>query len=59
MVRAVFPGTFDPIHYGHIDIAQRAARLSLSGLEWAASVPGSLGGAVYGNAGAHDAVAAS
>jgi UDP-N-acetylmuramate dehydrogenase len=34
------------------DIAQRAARLGLSGLEWAASVPGSLGGAVYGNAGA-------
>lgn len=27
MVRAVFPGTFDPIHYGHIDIAQRACRL--------------------------------
>lgn len=26
-VRAVFPGTFDPIHYGHIDIARRAARL--------------------------------
>ncbi len=26
MVRAVFPGTFDPIHYGHIDIAQRAVR---------------------------------
>lgn len=34
------------------DIAQRAARLGLSGFEWAASVPGSLGGAVYGNAGA-------
>jgi len=27
MVRAVFPGTFDPIHHGHIDIARRAARL--------------------------------
>lgn len=27
MVRAVFPGTFDPIHFGHIDIACRAARI--------------------------------
>ncbi len=27
MVRAVFPGTFDPVHFGHIDIANRAAKI--------------------------------
>ena len=27
MVRAVFPGTFDPIHLGHVAIAERAVRL--------------------------------
>jgi pantetheine-phosphate adenylyltransferase len=27
MVRALFPGTFDPVHYGHVDIATRAIRI--------------------------------
>lgn len=27
MIVAIYPGTFDPVHYGHIDIALRAARL--------------------------------
>jgi len=26
-IKAVYPGTFDPIHYGHEDIVVRAARL--------------------------------
>jgi pantetheine-phosphate adenylyltransferase len=25
--RAVFPGSFNPVHYGHVDIARRAARV--------------------------------
>lgn len=27
MIRALYPGTFDPIHNGHIDIATRATKL--------------------------------
>lgn len=33
-------------------VARKAAEHGLTGLEWASTVPGSVGGAVYGNAGA-------
>jgi len=34
-------------------VARQSALRGLSGMEWAAPVPGTIGGAVYGNAGAH------
>jgi UDP-N-acetylmuramate dehydrogenase len=40
-------------------VARQAARHVLSGLEWAVGIPGTIGGAVYGNAGAHGSDMAS
>ncbi len=40
-------------------VARLAAARGLSGLEWAANIPGTVGGAVYGNAGAYGSDMAS
>ena len=28
MLRAIYPGSFDPVTFGHIDIIERASRIS-------------------------------
>lgn len=42
-----------PASHGHMALAEAAASAGLSGLEWAGGIPGSLGGAIRMNAGAH------
>lgn len=34
-------------------VARKAALSGLTGMEWATTIPGTIGGAIYGNAGAH------
>ncbi|MCX6053396.1 MAG: UDP-N-acetylmuramate dehydrogenase [Chloroflexi bacterium] len=36
-----------------ITLCRKAAEQGFAGLEWASTIPGTLGGALYGNAGAH------
>ena len=42
-----------PASHGHIALAEAAANVGLSGLEFASGIPGSLGGAIRMNAGAY------
>lgn len=42
-----------PANYGHIRLSQDAGRMGLAGLEYAAGIPGTTGGALRMNAGAY------
>lgn len=54
--RVTFSGTTAAADSGvsTVSLVRQCIRRGLSGLEWAINLPGSTGGAVYGNAGAHD-----
>lgn len=36
------------------ELVSKTAQLNLTGMEWATKIPGSVGGAIYGNAGAYE-----
>jgi UDP-N-acetylmuramate dehydrogenase len=46
-------GAFASASYGHTALAWDVADLGLSGIEWASGIPGSFGGAIRMNTGAH------
>jgi len=46
-------GAFASASYGHASLAHDVADMGLSGIEWACGIPGSFGGAIRMNAGAH------
>ncbi|MDR2561723.1 MAG: UDP-N-acetylmuramate dehydrogenase [Holophagales bacterium] len=46
-------GAFASASCGHAALAHNVADLGLSGIEWAGGIPGSFGGAIRMNAGAH------
>jgi UDP-N-acetylmuramate dehydrogenase len=46
-------GVYANASYGHAELVRDVAEMGLSGLEWAVGIPGSLGGALRMNAGAH------
>jgi len=46
-------GVFACASYGHTALAHDVADMGLSGIEWACGIPGSFGGAIRMNAGAH------
>jgi UDP-N-acetylmuramate dehydrogenase len=59
LINHVADVTFDGVHvsasagHGLTTLARKCASRGLTGFEWAASVPGTVGGAVVNNAGAH------